>query len=75
MSQYVILVEGLLSAALTSVHPSMALSHHLHTRLEGRLDQAELHRVLHRLAELDVSVTEVHAIPSRPRPGAAPPGP
>ena len=66
MSRYVIRVEGLLSAGLTSAFPSLDTTQQSHTVLHGRLeDQSDLARVLARLRSLDVDVVEVHRIPER----------
>jgi hypothetical protein len=64
MSEYIIRVEGLLSAGLTSAFPHLTATQHSETLLRGReLSQAELTLVLNHLGSLGVDVIEVHRLP------------
>lgn len=64
MSQYIIRVEGQLSAGLLATFPELSASQHEQTVLHGRLaKQSELARFLGHLGDLGVDVVEVHRVP------------
>jgi hypothetical protein len=64
MSEYIIRVEGLLSAGLTSSFPHLTATQHSETLLHGHeLSQTELTVVLNHLGSLGVDVIEVHRLP------------
>jgi hypothetical protein len=64
MGQYVIRVEGALSAGFVSAFPALESSQHARTVLHGCLeDQSALSVVLAQLRRLGVDIVEVHRIP------------
>jgi hypothetical protein len=65
MSQYMIRVEGLLSAGLVASFPQLQATQHAQTVLHGHLDrQSELADLLEHLRNLGINIVEVHRVPA-----------